>query len=346
MIKKGYFIKVQLLVAGLLFSDSTFALRQDLITQPCFEKLTILTCPIGNGNPNVIGGHFAVTRSLLAGLKKLNVNFNYNPRSINDVGDVVYVVCDANAVKQCIPLRKIGRIKKLLAGPNLMVRSNEFNNILASPEIDTYIVNSDWTVQAYIDDQPSLKDRIQIWYAGIDENYWQPIPIDKSATKKVIVYWKNETEQFCVQIEDMLKKNGWSPIRLRYGAHKQQDFKNALLNAAFCVFISRSESQGIALAESWAMNVPTIVWDPQEPCMIEGKACWPHSAAPYLNNAAGISWRNLEEFQEILKRLPQMLLMFNPRAWILRNMTDEISVQVLLQVINSEPNAKIRTIID
>lgn len=297
-----------------------------------FQKLTILTQPIGHSGG--YDGHHAVNRSLFAGLKQLGINYNHNPRHVEDIGDVVHVLCNIDALKQAMQLRKHGRIKRLIAGPQLMVRSNEYNHILASPEIDMYLVNSEWTKNAYIEDEPSLKERIFIWYSGVDAAAWAPQDLrDVKLGNNVIVYWKTEAEDFCCQVEDVLKQNNWNPIRIRYGSYTQTQYKNLLHNCAFCVFLSRSESQGIALAESWSMNVPTLVWDPQAPSTINGKVYWPISAAPYLNSCLGLQWKNIEEFEALLKDMPEKLSLFSPRNWVSQNMTDEISVQLLCSII-------------
>ena len=52
----------------------------------------------------------------------------------------------------------------------------------------------------------------------------------------------------------------------------------------FCllaVFLSSSESQGIALAEAWSMNVPTFVWNPK-PKELNGRYFPSVDSAPYL----------------------------------------------------------------
>jgi len=309
----------------------------DQTIQTKFKKLTIITDPIGQVNKS--GGHHAVTRSLLTGLQKIGVNFNYNPHSINEVGDYLYVLSDSNALIQGIELRKKGIIQKLLAGPNIMVRSNEFNHLLASPEIDTYIVNSQWTYNAYIEDESSLKNRLQIWPAGVDVTYWDPISIFlqdkiKRDCKKILVYWKTEGESFCKLVEASIKSAGFEPVRIKYGAYKALQFKNLLQESLCVVFISRTESQGIALAEAWSMDVPTLVWDPQEPFTFSGKTFWPINAAPYLCEENGILWKNQEELQSTLSNLGHKLKSMKPREWAVKHMSDEVCAKHFLSIMN------------
>jgi len=303
------------------------------------EKLTILTQPIGD-NTEGYTGHYGVTRSLIEGLKSTDIIFNYNPKKFKDVYDTVWVLSNIEALQQAIYLRKKEKIKKLIAGPNLMVRSNEYNKILVSPEIDLCIVPSEWVKQAYIEDEPSLTNRIKSWYAGVDTNFWSKSKDQKKNTdkQKVLVYWKTENHNFCQSIENLLKKNNWNPICIRYGCYGKNEYKILLSNVKFAIFISRSESQGLALAECWSMNIPTFVWDPNEPLIINGKMHAQVSAAPYLNKDVGMSWKTLAEFELILNNIKNILPQFNPRTWVLENMSDQICAQLFLKKIDEFNN--------
>lgn len=309
-----------------------------------YQKITILTAPIGQ-HGSQYGGPLSVTQSLLAGLSKVGANFNHNPLRVEDVGDVVMVLCDVHALSQAIELKRNGVIKKLLAGPNLVVRAIDDGGILASPEIDICIVPSYWVKPSYEDDQPSLSNRIQIWYAGVDTNYWNPnVTFQQkleAGVKNVLVYSKTEGEGFCRHVEDILRSRGFNPKRVNYGSYNKERFKHKLEKSLFAVFITRSESQGIAFAESWAMDVPTLVWDPQEPLVIRGKSHWPVAACPYLQPSNGLLWKNSDELVNILENIASLSSGFAPRSWVVKNMSDEVSARLLNTIINSQPDATI-----
>jgi hypothetical protein len=312
-----------------------------------YKKITVLTAPIGRNDVSWRGGPSSVKRSVIDGLQKLGIPFNVNPQSITEVGDVVHVLSNIDALRQAIQLKRDGRIKKLLAGPNLMVRSNEVNHLLASPEIDICIVPCDWVKNAYREDEISLKNRIQSWYAGVDTDFWCP-PVKKSASNNVLIYCKlNQSgyEQFYQKVEEILRKNQWVPVRICYGSYSSEQFKQLLSKVAFSVFLSRSESQGIAYAESWSMGVPTLCWDPNEPLWIQGKCYWPVASCPYINPNVGASWKNFDELEGLVKSIKDLLPAFSPREWVLQNMSDEVSAQLLLKIVQSEPNAAIPSII-
>lgn len=297
-------------------------------------ELTVLTKPVDNTvtthtqKPDY-GGHHSVTRSLVEGLIKVNFNSNYNPQMLPEVGETVVVLSGIEALKQAIDWKRKGKIKKLLVGPNLMTRSNECDNILSSPEIDICIVPSDWVRIAYEEDAPALVGRIICWYAGVDENFWKPKEGCKKG-KNVLVYWKTESEDFCRQTEETLIEHGWNPLRVVYGKYKNEDFKDILSKCIFAVFLSRSESQGLALAEAWSMNIPTLVWNPQE-VIINGRKYSVTSSCPYLSDLTGREWMTFSGLDELLHDVEMKLKTFQPRKWVLENMTDEISARKLLQ---------------
>ena len=273
------------------------------------------------------GGHSAVTRSLVEGLLKIGVDFNYNPCKIDDIGDTCIVLSNVDALKQSIEWKKNNRIKYLLAGPNLVVRSSEFDCVLSSPEIDLCLVPSQWVNVAYIEDVLTLRGRTNIWYAGVDETYWKP-RVHKIKNNNALVYCKFNDVVFCEKIQNLLIDHGINPIKLVYGKHSKDEYKSALEISDFSIFISRSESQGIALAESWAMDVPTLVWQSSEQLVINNRAYSSYSAGPYLNADLGDFWETIEDLQFFLENHKT----YSPRKWLLNNMTDELSAKLMLQI--------------
>ena len=301
-----------------------------------FNKITILTAPVTQKRNHSYGGHKAVTKSIIEGLKNIKINFNYNPSLEKDIGDVVIVLANIPALKQAITLKKQGKIKKLLAGPNLMVRANEHNRILASKEIDICIVPSYWVQIAYEKDAPSLKGRIRTWPAGVNAKFWNIAHKDKRKdNKNVLVYIKKASgASLCKPVKDILKNYGWHPIILKYGSYNLNKYKKALSQCRFSVFLSRSESQGIALAEAWAMDIPTLVWN-QGYLKAHGTFYDVCSACPYLNDQLGKDWKNLDELEKLISNIEKKLPNFSPRKWVLENMTYEARAKLMLEIINS-----------
>lgn len=294
------------------------------------KKLTVLTRPIGRSGQ--IQGHAMVTRSLLAGLTQLGIPFNYNPSSKGDIGDVIVVLANVDALAQAIAIKRENRSIILLAGPNLVVWPTDDKGILLSSEIDGVIVPSGPTRHMYAEISPSIKDRLFIWYAGIDTNQWKPFTTDKG--RDVLVYWKNQREGQLLKnnVVDLLKKYNWNPVVLEYGRYNQNRYKEILNSASFGIFLSRSESQGIALAEAWAMDVVTFPWNPKYR-VNRGRVYSAVSSCPYLTDQTGKDWKEITELECILKDFDRGNDQYSPRQWILGAMTDAISAQLLIDIV-------------
>ncbi len=296
------------------------------------SKITLLTRPIGNGSQNLHdSGHFGVTRSIYEGLKRLNMDFNYNPINTSDVGEFVLVLSDFHALRQAIDLKNAGKVKKILVGPNMAGSPLEERGLLMANEIDTILVPSEWVADAQKKLDIRLRNKIKIWPAGVNEVYWDPV--NKNYDSKIaLIYCKNCDNNLLNNVQTILQNNGWRVEIIKYGNHNHSQFKEALLRAKFAVFLSTSESQGLALAESWSMDVPTLVWERGGTHLYCGVFYAYISSAPYLSKSTGLFWSNINQFSEIILNINDNLLTFKPRKWVLNNMTDLKTTQKLLDL--------------
>jgi hypothetical protein len=127
-------------------------------------------------------------------------------------------------------------------------------------------------------------------------------------------------------------------VRSMHGEHAMfspADYRQLLDRSTVAVFLSTFETQGLALAEAWAMDVPTLVWDPQGVAEWRGRRFQSRSSAPYLTPATGRSWRGIDELGTALSETLANRSAFQPRAWVLANMTDGICSTALLGIIRA-----------
>ena len=266
------------------------------------------------------GGHYAVTRSLVEGLIKNNITFNYNPSRKKDIADKVIVLAGMERLKDMVELKRKGKIKTLFAGPNIFESPLEENGLLMDPAIDKCIVPSEWIRSFFIQEAQTLQDKVEIWHAGVDTEYWKPVVGQKR--NKVIVYWKTEAEDYYRSVCDLLRDYDYEPATIKYGSYSIEEYKELLNQSLFIVFISRSESQGIAMAEAWSMDVPVYAWDP-------GKLDYKNrnyrevTSCPYLTDEAGLKWTDVNELKELLGKTKNSGCSFQPRKYALRFFTDE-----------------------
>jgi len=62
------------------------------------------------------------------------------------------------------------------------------------------------------------------------------------------------------------------------------------------------------------------------------------SAAPYLSDKTGFFFHNIEQLNKKIKDYYTNRLIFSARKWVLKNMTDTISVKNILNILNNLKN--------
>ena len=275
-----------------------------------------------------IGGHYGVTRSLLRGLNLLGVSYNYNPQFEWQFASHVHVLCGSNTLAYAIKLKRRKKIF-LSAGPNISILPSWDKDLLAATEVDLCVVPGNWVKTHYEKDCPKLIGRIQCWPAGVDETYWDP-GCSESDRRNVLVYSKT-LDSPLHSVLDLLRKRSVKHTVIRYGDYTTEEYRAELQNARCAIFLSKSESQGIALGESWAMDVPTFVWNPGR-FSYNGFEFLGVSACPYLSKRTGIAWESTSELELIFDAFWHGETKFSPRSWLLENMTDRISAENFLHI--------------
>lgn len=283
---------------------------------------------------NRVSGPESVKNSLLRGLKQLHIAYEYNDMDPNSFSEVVIVMSGINNLKECILLKKKGYIQKLIAGPNLVTFSTEFNGILSAPEIDLCIVPSLSVKKSYEKDLESLKGRVYVWPAGVDESFWDIRSRLRLKTQnRVLVYQKNAPDKIFREVIKYFEKSNIKHELIEYGDYSIKQYKRILAKVDCAIFLSKVESQGIAMAEAWAMNVPTLVWKAKE-VIIYGRKFLNPLSAPYLSKMTGNYWNQGTNFAKSFNLFMKRLKSFKPREWVMKNMTDKIVVDKLINRIN------------
>lgn len=281
-------------------------------------------------------GHHAVTRSLIEGLEKINEKYIYNPISINQITDTVVVLSGPHTLEQCIEFKKKGIIKRIFAGPNIVIFSSDKNSLIASKDVDCVITPSDIINQMYLVDNPSLKDRIVSWPAGVNTEYWKPKFANRR--KKILIYEKQiKGPVGPVQpYASYIISKGYDVYIIQYGSYDYKEYLHHLQESILMIGFVTDESQGIAWAEAWSSDVPTFIWK-NNTNVYRGRS-YMCSTAPYLNDDNGLFFNDLSDFQLKFTQWEKGYFKFQPRKWCLENMSDEVCARKLLDIIQSVHN--------
>ena len=273
-----------------------------------------------------------VFQSLIKGLGELGVEYKVNP-AFKGVIETACVLSGVTVLKAAIKNKSKGIVKKIIAGPNLVITPDDAGRILKSSEIDKIIVPSRWVKDFYISLAPELASKIFIWAAGVEFPEGRTSEVGgRESEIDFLMFNKVKDQNLNNQINTLLEGNGYRVADVKYGQYNQQKYFNLLERSKNLVYLSQSESQGLAMFEAWAYDVPTLVWD--RGFMENGKyRVSGNTASPYLSPQTGMRFLDFEGFKRVL---PQFLNFdFAPRKWIEENATNKIAARKYLEIVNA-----------
>jgi hypothetical protein len=275
-----------------------------------------------------VGGPEMVERNLILGLLELNQEYSLNnPQPKN----VVCVLSGVKTLKWAIEQKKLGKVQKIIAGPNMVVIPEQAEGILRHPFIDKVIVPSQWVKDVYAKLAPELEPKIYIWPAGVD------LPEVENINKDIdfLVFNKlPKSNNLPVQIREYLLKQNKKYKEITYGTFRRSEYLNLLRRSKFLIYLSESESQGLAMFEAWAYNVTTLVWD--RGYMQFGQFTWTgNTSSPYLVKETGIFFKDFNDFkvQAVEAEVSQS---FTPRKYIEQNFTNKLAAENYLKIVNAQ----------
>lgn len=280
---------------------------------------------LGRSLTGKYSGPQAVRDSLVRGLTELGVSYSADPLFLQ--GNTAIVLSGVVMLKKAISLKKEGKIKRLIVGPNVVVTPDEANRILFDPAIDMILVPSQWVKDYYRSAAPELDDKVKVWPAGVAKA--RP----SSRDGKVIIYCKDD-KKLCVEAKKTVRKAGYKAGIFEYGTFSRQEYLEALGTAPAVVYISKSESQGLAMQEAWIRNVPTFVhytgWVKNDYFNWQDEKI----NAPYLEDSYGAFYKDTVELSNLLDKIDS----YQPQTECLKKLSDKVSAAMLLDLINSKVN--------
>lgn len=304
--------------------DMVFLYNEDLFFPNRLKKVAKKFLGKNFGGPN------AVFSNLEYGLKQIGQPLVVNNDQIFPI-PAAGVVNGASVLKWAIEQKNIGKIGKILAGPNIGM-PKEHGGIIFHDAIDCFLVPSLWAKEFCLSFKPEFASRIKIWAAGV-----KTLPeatIIKISHGRALIYQKNADQILLESIKKTLKAKSIPFDIIEYGKYNQEQYYRALRSADFMIFLSASESQGLALHEAWMMNVPTLVWSGGH--MKNGEYEWKNSSsAPYLTPECGMFFPSGEAFALTLNQFLEKLPGFTPRQHHLNNFTPEITAKKYLEILST-----------
>lgn len=283
-------------------------------------------------------GHEGVTNSMVRGLRQARLPFNHNPRRLGQLSRTVLVPGGIPALRQAILLKRQGLIETLVCGPNISVLATDHRSILLAPEIDGILNHCRQGRDFVCRDAPALRKKFILWAAGVDPEFWKPC---RGAVRDHILIFDKHggpgTSPGRIEVyQKHLRDLGWKVAVLRRTEHQgytPRDYLSLLEKSALMVGFTKyhGESQGIAWAEAWSMNVPTLILQRKSTRYL-GRT-FRTDSAPFLTDQTGRFFQDFQGFQREFRFWLARPNRFRPRAWVLRHMSDEVCARDLFRKI-------------
>jgi glycosyltransferase involved in cell wall biosynthesis len=210
-------------------------------------------------------------------------------------------------------------------GPNLFVLPSEIPAAVDLRQV-LYLHPAAWTRHMW----EHLGFRacpIEIWPVGVDTDTFSPAPKPPLATS-ILVYHKRRDIRELHEILRVLDDMHLSHVEFNYGHYGEAAYLEAVRSASFILWHGSHESQGLALQEAMACNVPILVCDVNSvfdsrdafPFPVAVRAI-PVSAAPYFDGRCGMKLTDLSRLRTSIEAMLTGLQDFAPRAYVLENLS-------------------------
>jgi hypothetical protein len=280
------------------------------------------------GHQNMKLGLWSLSPDRVVGCKKVIDNLKKGLEQIgqeyveNELGDVNG--CIHGSVKE---FRTKTLPPETLIGPEIVVLPTETN---AWTKYRNWCQPSQWVIDYMKTFREVKYNRFNVWPAGIDTDEFTNTR--GSFKRDCFIYYKNVTKQTPVErlnyVKRELEKRKMTYTVIQYGSYNESQLKELASTSLFGLFLTGTESQGIALMEVMAMDCPVYVIE--EPMFEYGGFRFRGaSAAPYFDKRCGIISDGMERIGEFRENI----LKYWPRDYIMENHTCAISAKKYVEIL-------------
>jgi len=231
---------------------------------------------------------------------------------------------------------------KIIAGIGLMTFPEQWPGLLQEFPVVKYLQHSKWAKDIYV---PYFGEtNCAIWPSGVDTQKWRPD--NTKAEFDILIYdkimWNKEQTQKDLKtpILNFLSEKGIVFHEITYGNYAEHNYFELLKKCRAMIFLCEHESQGFAVCEALAMDVPVFAWN-QGYYLDPNRQKWddplaPASSVPFFSKDCGMTFKNPEEFSNYFDNfwLRVKNADFSPRKYVVDNLTLTKSAETMLDIIN------------
>lgn len=212
--------------------------------------------------------------------------------------------------------------KKFIFGPHFSIfptnKITQINNIHKNA---IYIQPSDWANEVWKHMEAEQIIPIKTFCFPVDTNKFNQV---KKERNKVFIYFKRRQPSELKFIEDYLKKNNIEYVIFDYiKRYKEEDYISYLQDSKYGLILGAHESQGFAIEEALACNVPLLVWNTKYMSQEYGSNFKniPCTSIPYWDNTCGEFFYEKEEFEHTFNSFIQNIESYEPRKYVMEHLS-------------------------
>jgi hypothetical protein len=226
---------------------------------------------------------------------------------------------------------------KFIFGPHFSVFPNKNQMDLISGNKNViYIQPSEWAKNAWINNPICKNIRFETLPFGVDTDNFNQI---KSITErnKVFIYFKRRQSHELNFVIQFLNSRGITAKIFDYvNKYHENEYIDYLHDSKYGIWLDAHESQGFALEEALSCNVPLLVWNVvsmnQEYGSTYGDV--PATSIPYWDERCGEHFTDVNNFELTFNKFINNLNNYNPREYILENLSIEVCNKRFIEVAN------------
>jgi hypothetical protein len=271
------------------------------------KRIGVFTSFDQNNPPAPMTGCWKVFNNLKMGLEQLNIDF-----SVNVAGDVNGCL-DGESLNDNLP-------EKTLVGPEIMVLPTEMPDLWGKWKYWTQ--PSQWVIDYMRQFDETRENDMFVWPVGVDTERFNSQ--GRGAFEyDCFIYYKNVTKQTPESklrfIENELKQRGLKYLTFSYGSYGEDALMNATKKCRFGIFVTGTESQGLAVMEVMSSGVPIYIFD--EKTFLYGEYTFSNenvSSCPFFDTSCGVKSKD-STFATFDKEFLPNVGKFKPREFVVNN---------------------------
>ena len=214
------------------------------------------------------------------------------------------------------------------------------------PNVKRFLVPGPWMCKMF---EPVYGDKVTAWPTGIDTDTWKPTVVDKKFDFVIYdkIRWHHDKFQteLIKPLTEVLESLDLSYQFIRYGNYGHTELMSKLAESRSVLFLCEHETQGLAYQQMLSTNTPILAWDRggfwQDPAYYPQIKYAPVSSVPYWDERCGMKFTGLADFKAKLLEFQSKLVHFEPRNFILEDLTLEKCAEKYIDII-SEINTELQ----